>query len=128
MKTYGNRIIALTIVTLLALDGCHSPDSKGSMQPFNGYPFLTDNKEIRQLLKEKCIDTISFHKGEIVADIGAGNGYIEAMLSMFNDSLTFYIQDIRKQIKNDGLFYVVNPQYDDYSDLDSQRQQFGYTL
>ena len=194
MNTYGNRIIALTILTFLIFYGCRVPDDTGSMQPFNGYPFLTDKEEIRQLLKEKCIDTIIFSKGEVVADIGAGNGYIEAMLSIFYDSITFYIQDIdtsvcnqkviddvvrfyeqvngvpftntfivangtdsttnlpdntfdkifmfytfqyikkprafildvKKKIKHNGLFYVINPQYGDYSDLDSQRQQFGW--
>ena len=194
MNTDRNRIIALTILVFLTLYGCRVPDDSGSMQPINGYPFLTDKEEIKQLLKEKCIDTVKFRKGEVVADIGAGNGYIEAMLSIFFDSITFFIQDIdtsvcnqktiddvvrfyeqvngvpftnsfiiangtdsttnlpdntfdkifmfytyqyirkprefildvRKKIKNDGLFYVINPQYDDYSDLDYQRQQFGW--
>jgi hypothetical protein len=32
--------------------------------------------------------------------VGAGNGYIEAMLSIFHDSLTFYIQDIDSSVCN----------------------------
>jgi hypothetical protein len=35
-----------------------------------------------------------------VADIGAGNGYIEAMLAIFHDSITFYIQDIDSSVCN----------------------------
>jgi hypothetical protein len=45
-------------------------------------------------LKGRFIDTIRFKPGETIADTGAGNGYIESMLSIFHDSLTFYIQDI----------------------------------
>lgn len=194
MDLLGNKRIALTLCATIALFSCRTPDDSGSMQPIDGYPFLTDRKEIKQLLEEKCIDTINFIKGEVVADIGAGNGYIEAMLSLFHDSLTFYIQDIdtsvcnknniddvvkfyeqvngapftnkfivingtdsatnlpdntfdkilmlytyqyireprafildvRKKLKHNGLFYVINPQYDDYSGLELQRQQFGW--
>lgn len=72
----------------------------GSMQPYDGYPLLESKVEIRQLLKEKCLDTIAFQKGETVADIGAGNGYLEAILAMFHDSLVFYIQDIDATVCN----------------------------
>lgn len=62
------------------------------MQPYDGCPTLASREEIRQVIMNKCVDTIRFQKGEIIADIGAGNGYLEAMLSMVHDSLTFYIQ------------------------------------
>jgi len=71
-----------------------------SMQPYNGYPTLDNIKDIKKLLSEKCVDTISFRRGEVVADIGAGNGYLEAMLSIFHDDLTFYIQDINPSVCN----------------------------
>ncbi len=71
-----------------------------SMQPFDGYPLLEDVEEIKDLLRDKCVDTITFRKGEIVADIGAGNGYLEAMLSIFHENLTFYIQDIDPDVCN----------------------------
>lgn len=71
-----------------------------SMQPFDGYPLLDDMEEIRELLRDKCVDTISFNEGEVIADIGAGNGYLEAMLSMFHDDLIFYIQDINPEVCN----------------------------
>jgi len=80
-----------------------------SMQPFDGYPMLDDIAEIKEVLKGKCVDTISFRKGEIIADIGAGNGYLEAMLSLFHDDLTFYIQDIDPAVCNpNSLQEVVN--------------------
>jgi SAM-dependent methyltransferase len=165
-----------------------------SMQPYAGYPLLDNTDSIKHMLSSRCLDSINFNNGEIVADIGAGNGYLEGMLSLFFDGMTFYIQDIdtsicnqsavnkvadfykglknkpfnnnfiaingtdsttnlpdnicdkilmlytyqyirkpkafildvRKKLKNDGLFYVVNPQYGDYNDLDFQRKKYGW--
>jgi SAM-dependent methyltransferase len=70
------------------------------MQPYEGYPLLGSIKEVQEHLKGRRIDTLKFKPGETVADIGAGNGYIEAMLSVFHDSLTFYIQDIDSAVCN----------------------------
>ena len=64
------------------------------MQPYDGYPLLSSKEEVQEHLRGRCIDTITFKPSDTVADVGAGNGYIEAMLSIFHDSLTFYIQDI----------------------------------
>ncbi len=75
-------------------------NSDDSMQPYDGYPFLSSKEMIIEHLKGRCIDTIKFKTGETVADVGAGNGYIEAMLSIFHDSLTFYIQDIDTAVCN----------------------------
>jgi ubiquinone/menaquinone biosynthesis C-methylase UbiE len=81
------------------------------MQPIDGYPMLENLEDIRQLLADKCMDTISFQKGEVIADIGAGNGYIEAMLSIFHDSLTFYIQDIDSSVCNQAAIDLVSSFY-----------------
>jgi SAM-dependent methyltransferase len=70
------------------------------MQNLRGYPLIENIDSIKQFLKQRCLDTINFKKGEIIADVGAGNGYLEGMLSLFNDSLTFYIQDIDTSICN----------------------------
>jgi len=186
-------MIALSLLSLL---GCKTPDDSGSMQPYEGYPYVTSIEEINGILKHRCVDTIKFRRGEIIADIGAGNGYIEAMLSIFNDSLTFYIQDIDKSVcnqlainevvdfyqevngkpftnrfivvngtdndtnlpdstfdkilmlwtylylkepqifikdvrdnlKDDGLFYVINPRKDDDEDAKSLRQKYGWNV
>jgi len=184
----------LMIILLSALHACTSPDVPDSMQPVEGYPMLTDKEEIKKLLADRGVDVIKFKKGDIIADIGAGNGYIEAMLSIFYDSLTFYIQDIdtsvcnqrtidevvdfyqkvrgapftntfivvngtdtetnlpdstfhkilmlrtyqylkepmkfildvRKKLKDDGLFYVINSQSEDYEYLNKIRQKHGW--
>lgn len=94
-----NRYCVILLAAVV-LSACSPSEDPGSMQPVDGYPELTDIDEIKQVLNNKCVDTISFNKGEVIADIGAGNGYLEAMLSMFHDSLTFYIQDIDTAVCN----------------------------
>lgn len=83
------------------------------MQPYDAYQLIASKEEISRKLKEKCVDTINFTKGEIVADIGAGNGSVEAMLSIFHDSLTFYIQDIDTSVCNQKTINEVVNFYQD---------------
>jgi hypothetical protein len=83
------------------------------MKPFDGSVLITSKKEIVKTLRDKCVDTISFKKGDIVADVGAANGSIEAMLSMFHDSLTFYIQDIDTLVCNQKTINKVVKSYQD---------------
>ena len=196
MYLFRRLTIVMIALSLLSLLGCKTPDDSGSMQPYDGYPYVTSLEEIKDILKHKCVDTIKFRCGEIIADIGAGNGYIEAMLSIFNDSLTFYIQDIDKSVcnqpainevmdfyqevngrpftnrfivvngtdtdtnlpdstfdkilmlwtylylkepqifikdvrdnlKDDGLFYVINPTQDDDEHAKSLRQKYGWNV
>ena len=194
MKKFNVRHIFLYACIVLNILYCNNPSREYSMQPYAGYPLLNDTDSIKQKLASHCLDSINFKKGDIIADIGAGNGYLEGMLSLFFDSLTFYIQDIdtsicnqlavnkvvdfykslmkkpftnkfivvngtdstsnlpdsicdkilmlntyqyikkpkalildiKKKLKHDGLFYVVNPQYGDYDDLDFQRKEYGW--
>jgi len=99
MKPFKVSYILIFAVTCCFLENCKHNDDN-SMQPYDGYPLLRDTEEIKEYLKGKGVDIIKFRKGEVIADIGAGNGYIEAMLSIYNDSLTFYIQDIDTSICN----------------------------
>jgi ubiquinone/menaquinone biosynthesis C-methylase UbiE len=93
-------ILALVSLNLLCSKSQVKPVENLSMQNLHGYPLIDNIHSIKKILKQKCLDTINFKKGEIIADIGAGNGYLEGMLSLFNDSLTFYIQDIDTSICN----------------------------
>jgi len=194
MKKSNTKNIVVYAFTLFCLLYCKNPPGEDSMQPFAGYPLLANLDSIKQELASHCLETINFKNGQIIADIGAGNGYLEGMLSLFFDSLTFYIQDIdtsicnqlnvnkvadfykslkkepfnnkfiaingtdstsnlpdsicdkilmintyqyikkpkafildiKKKLKNDGFFYVINPQYGDYDDLDRQRKEYGW--
>ena len=107
MYLFRRITIVMIALSLLSLLGCKTPDDSGSMQPTEGYPFLTSIEEIKGALRYRGLDTIEFRRGEIIADIGAGNGYIEAMLSMFHDSLTIYIQDIDTSVCNQSAINVV---------------------
>ena len=94
---------ALILILLLFLSAnCRntSHNNSDSMQPYDGYPLLGSKAEVLEHLRGRCIDTLRFNPGDIVADVGAGNGYIESMLSVFHDSLTFYIQDIDTGVCN----------------------------
>ncbi len=102
MRATRKVLLCLYLLASLIILGCQPTVETHSMQPTEGYPFTKDIDEIKDLLKSKCLDTISFESGEVIADIGAGNGYIEAMLAMFNDSLTFYIQDIDTSVCNES--------------------------
>jgi protein-L-isoaspartate O-methyltransferase len=103
MNFLQKKIIIVIIIISSCLSNCkNNCDSKSddSMQPVDGYPFLRSKEEVQEHLKGRCIDTIRFEPGETVVDVGAGNGYIEAMLSIFHDNLTFYIQDIDTTVCN----------------------------
>jgi protein-L-isoaspartate O-methyltransferase len=113
MFSFPKLTVALIVTSLLASYACYYTDDNGSMQPTEGYPFLTDIEEIKGILKHRGIDTIFFRPGEFVADIGGGNGFIEAMLSMFHDSLTFYIQDIDSSVCNGDIIKEVVAFYQD---------------
>ena len=194
MKKFSIKYSVLYAFILFCLLYCKNTPRKDSMQPYAGYPLLANPDSIKQELASKCLDTINFMNGQIIADIGAGNGYMEGMLSLFFDSLTFYIQDIdtsicnqtdvnrvsnfyknlkkkpfnnkfiavngtdsttnlpdnicdkilmintyqyiknpiafiqdvKKKLKMGGFFYVINPQYGDYNDLDRQRKEYGW--
>ena len=194
MKKSKIKYVVVYAFTLVCILYCKNPPREESMQPFAGYPLLANPDSIKQKLASNCLDTINFVNGQIIADIGAGNGYLEGMLSLFFDSLTFYIQDIdtsicnqsavnkvadfyknlkkepfnnkfiavngtdsttnlpdnicdkilmintyqyiknpkafildvKKKLKNDGFFYVINPQYGDYDDLGRQRKEYGW--
>jgi SAM-dependent methyltransferase len=192
MKKDNLRNIILLSSIIVFLWSCTVP--RHAMQPDGGYSLLKDSVLIKQFLVSRCVDLMHFDNGDVIADIGAGNGYLEGMLSLSFDSLTFYIQDIdssicnqpevdkvlnfyknlkvkpfynkfiavtgtdsttnlpdnacdkilmlntyqylkepkkfiqdvKRKLKNDGLFYVVNPQREKYDDIDSQRKKYGW--
>lgn len=194
MKKSKTQYLAVYAFILVCILNCKNPPREDSMQPYAGYPLLANPDSIKQELASHCLDTINFMNGQTIADIGAGNGYLEGMLSLYFDSLTFYIQDIdtsvcnqsavnkvadfykslkkepfnnkfiavngtdsttnlpdnscdkilmintyqyikkpkafildvKKKLKDDGFFYVINPQYGDYDDLDRQRKEYGW--
>ena len=112
MKHLKIMHIIILSVSCFYLTNCKNFNSV-SMKPFDGYRLIATKKEIIQTLEDKCVYNISFTKGETVADVGAANGSIEAMLSMFHDSLTFYIQDIDTSVCNQKTINKVVKSYQD---------------
>jgi ubiquinone/menaquinone biosynthesis C-methylase UbiE len=89
------------LISCYLINACKSVKNKETintdtiMRSYGGYKLIKSTKEeIWKDLQEKGIRSINFKKGEVIADIGAGNGQVEVMLSLFFDSLTFYVQDI----------------------------------
>src|SRR3989344_686028 len=48
--------------------------------------------------KKEIIKFFDFKKGDVIADIGAGEGKYEGAFSLLFDSITFYSQDIDKEL------------------------------
>ena len=105
MKPLFKIHFIILLIICSCLSNCKNNSSVNDpMQPYDGYPFLSSKEEILEHLRGRCIDTIKFKTGETIADVGAGNGYLEVMLSVFHDSLTFYIQDIDTSVCNQKVF------------------------
>lgn len=98
MKLHS-KLLIINIFILFTILACNR-NEQVSMQNIEGTKLIDNMLSIQGVLKDKCLDTINFQKGEIIADIGASSGYIEGMLSVFHDSLTFYIQDIDTAVCN----------------------------
>ena len=111
MKKYLVVILAFIFCFLSNCKSKNDNANSDSMQPTEGFPLVDNIEVIKQIIESKCIDTIKFRKGELIADIGAGNGTIEAMLSIFHDSLTFYIQDIDTSVCNQKAISEVTSFY-----------------
>jgi SAM-dependent methyltransferase len=111
MILHRKGILGLFVFPFLAICSCNRQEEPATMQPTEGYPFTTNINEIEEILEFRGLDTIAFQHGEIIADIGAGNGYIEALLSIFHDSLTFYIQDIDSSVCNERALKEVIDYY-----------------
>lgn len=104
MKYIINRQIFI-LCFIVFMIGCNNKKeamkpTQMSMHPLYGYRLIKSSEDIKSDLKEKSVDTINFQSGDTIADIGAGDGRIEAMLSILHDSLTFYLQDIDSLVCN----------------------------
>ena len=71
-------------------------------RPFKyGYAYTKDGCEN---YFRKYVRDYKFNKGDVVADIGAASGWIDAGISVLIDSVTFYIQDIDTIYLNQNQF------------------------
>ena len=65
--------------------------------------------------KKQLVEFIDLKKGDVVAEIGAGNGINIAILSMFFDSVTFVAQDINAKTLNTNSYNKIIKKYQAYS-------------
>lgn len=57
------------------------------------------------------LDEFGLKTGDTVADIGAASGWIDGILSLYTDSVSYYIQDINTVYLNSDEFEKVNKYY-----------------
>jgi SAM-dependent methyltransferase len=65
--------------------------------------------------RKQLVEFIDLKKGDIVAEIGAGNGINVSILSMFFDSVTFVAQDIDAKTLNSKSYNKVIKRYLNYT-------------
>lgn len=77
-----------------------SIDSVKVAKNIRGHFLFSDKYNLQRFYDEE-LQHIPIKNGDIVADIGASDGWFSASLSVFTDSVTYYIQDIdEKKIDN----------------------------
>ena len=87
MKKY----VLLIIILFSAFIYAFAQDS----QKYDCFRVLNTKAEIKEFLfKRYAFEKKDFESGDIIADVGAGNGYVSGMISCFYNNLNFYIQDI----------------------------------
>lgn len=97
-----NRLLIILFLPTFAL---------GQISPAKEIPF--SYKSFLNLVnyfdsKKEVIEFFDFKKGDIVADIGAGEGKYEGAFSLLFDSINYFVQDIdKKTLTQDKLNKVV---------------------
>lgn len=93
-----------------------------SAQNNNYYPYscgriFKDLNEIRDDVKvSSYLENVDFPGGSTIADIGAENGYLSVVLSLFTDSLAFFLEDISPVCLNNREFLKVRTYYETLAD------------
>lgn len=106
----------LYIIFLFCILSCVSRSKKSKKSQKKYCQYVEQNFEIesRKFISnyDQFRNSIGLKNGEVVADVGAANGYIDIMMSLATDSVTYYIQDISKENINsdnfDNLCKVIN--------------------
>jgi len=88
---------------------CFGQKSSTKETPFSYKEFINlvnyfDNKK-------ELVEFFDFKKGDVIADIGAGEGKYEGAFSLLFDSLTFYIQEIDAKLLNQKKFNKIIEHY-----------------
>lgn len=90
-------------------------------RPFK-YGYAISKIQCEKYYKDLVTD-FELKNGDIVADIGAASGWIDGILSVFTDSVTYYVQDINSIYLNEIEFENVMKHYSPLR-LNSQTNNF----
>jgi len=71
------------------------------------------------------LENVEFRKGWVVADIGTENGYLPVAVSLFTDSIAFYLEDISPVCLNQKEF---SKAYDYYASLSGGKIRSSFTM
>ena len=86
-----------------------------NMKEYECFSVKNSKSEIREFLyKRYGFDRKDFESGDVIADVGAGNGYVSGMISSLYNEITFYVQDIDSSCCNRE---EVKRVFDHYSNL-----------
>src|SRR6185436_5650260 len=110
---YTAKYFYLPVIVLSVLFiQCKIPKEAGNNVPEKPFKFGTP-----YTLKECTTDIkyftgeLAFKAGDVIADVGAGNGYLDGAISVVTDSITFYIEDINRTFLNQTEFDKVVKYY-----------------
>ena len=106
------RIFTLLLVFLSIAFANSLYGQKSKKRPFECGVHFTSLKELRVDPKVKSyLQHGNFKAGDIIADVGTENGYLPLIISIFHDSLNFFLQDINERCLNPLEFKQVHNYY-----------------
>lgn len=105
------KIVFLLIILISVLIKGYCQNTK----EYECFSVKNSKREIREFLyKRYGFDRRDFESGDVIADVGAGNGYVSGMIFTMHNEITFYIQDIDSSCCNKE---EVKKVFDHYSKL-----------
>ena len=106
------RNAPLLVIIFLFTTLANTQAQKNGKRPFECGKVFYSPEEIKVDAKVKSyLQYATIKAGDVIADVGAENGYFSILLSMFYDSLDFYLQDINSRCLNPMEFGQVHNYY-----------------
>ena len=95
-----NTIYGLLAFLMLSISsGCTGQKETGT-RPYNCGFILSSRKQVEKVCRPE-IEVLQPKAGDVIASVGASNGFRAGMLSVLTDSLTFYLEDIDESCLNE---------------------------
>ncbi len=84
----------LYLLVLVSISACQKDIWEGRFEKERKLKKAFKSEEAVQLLYGEQLEIWDVHRGDVVADIGSYDGVVAALISMYSDSSTIYIQDV----------------------------------